>query len=88
MTFTCAAGQLTLKSNTIHGERSGQLGRNFHAATDQGLPEHVLEGFVEVGAVAQFADHRDRVLIGQEHSMNARVSQPAVSTHSYDLSVA
>lgn len=66
-TTLCITGQLTLQSYTVHGESSGQLGGNFHAATDQGLPKHVLEGLVKVGAVAQLADHGDSILMGQKH---------------------
>lgn len=60
--------RLTLKCYTIHGESSGQLGRDLHTAANQGLPEHVLEGFVKVGAIAQFADHGDRILEGRQHN--------------------
>lgn len=63
----CITGQLTLQCDTVHGESSGQLGGNFHAATNQGLSKHVLEGLVKVGAVAQLADHGDGVLMAQEH---------------------
>ena len=54
--------QLTLQSNTVHGERPGQLGGNLHAATNQGLPKHMLEGLVKGGAIAQFADHGNGIL--------------------------
>ena len=63
----CIACQLTLQSDTVHGEGSGQLGGDFHAATDQSLPEHVLEGLVEGVAVAQLADHGNSILMGQKH---------------------
>ncbi len=66
-TTLCITGQLTLQSYTVHGESSGQLGGNLHAATNQGLPKHVLEGLVKVGAVAQLADHGDSILMGQKH---------------------
>lgn len=62
----CIAGGLTLQGYTIHGESSGQLGGNLHAATNQGLPKHVLEGLVKVGAVAQLADHGNGILGGQK----------------------
>jgi len=55
---------LTLQSDAVHGEGPGQLCGNLHAAADQGLAKHVLEGLVEVCAVAQLADHRDGVLVG------------------------
>ena len=66
----CVKGQLTLQSYTIHGESSGQLGGNFHAATNQGLSKHVLEGFVKVGAVTQLADHGDSILKRENIVMN------------------
>lgn len=66
----CVKGQLTLQSYTIHGESSGQLGGNFHAAANQGLSKHVLEGLVKVGAVAQLADHGDSILKGKNIVMN------------------
>ena len=53
---------LTLQSDAVHGEGPGQLGGHLHAAADQGLSEHVLEGLVKGGAVAQLADHRDGIL--------------------------
>lgn len=56
---------LTLQRNTVHGESSGQLGGNLHAATNQGLSKHMLEGLVKVGAVAQLADHGNGVLSSQ-----------------------
>lgn len=62
----CITALLTLQSYTVHGESSGQLGGNLHAATNQGLPKHMFEGLVKVGAVAQFADHGDSVLMGQK----------------------
>ena len=54
---------LTLQSDAVHGEGPGQLGGDLHAAADQGLSKHVLEGLVKGGAVAQLADHRDGVLV-------------------------
>lgn len=66
-TVLCTLGQLTLQSYTVHGESSGQLGGHFHAATNQGLPKHMLEGLVKVVAIAQLADHGDSVLMGQKH---------------------
>lgn len=77
-TALCITGQLTLQSYTVHGESSGQLGGHFHAATNQGLPKHVLEGLVKVGAVAQLADHGDSILIGQKH---VGMSTAANTTH-------
>lgn len=62
------SGQLTLQSYAVHGESSGELGGNFHAATNQCLSKHVLEGLVEVGAVAQLTDHGDGILRGQKHT--------------------
>lgn len=55
--------KLTLQSNTVHGESSCQLGGNLHATTNEGLPKHVLEGFVKVGTVAELADHWDGILM-------------------------
>ncbi|KAG7223654.1 hypothetical protein INR49_015379 [Caranx melampygus] len=55
-------------SYTVHGESSGQLGGNLHAATNQGLPKHMLEGLVKVGAVAKFADHGNGILQGQREA--------------------
>ena len=71
-------GQLTLQSYTVHGESSGQLGGHFHAATNQGLSKHVLEGLVKVGAVAQFANHGDSILMGQTQNV---INEVANTTH-------
>lgn len=60
--ITC---QLTFQGNAVHGESSGQLSGNFHAATNQRLSKDVLEGLIKVGTVAQLADHRDCILMGE-----------------------
>lgn len=64
--------QLTLKGDTIHGKSSGQLSGNLHAAANQGLSKHMLEGLVKIGVVAQFADHGDGILSGQEHGVSPK----------------
>ena len=56
----------TLQSDAVHGEGTCQLGRHLHAAADERLAKHVLEGLVKLGAVAQLADHWDGVLRGDE----------------------
>ena len=71
----CISGEHTLQGYTVHGESSGQLGGNLHATTNQGLPKHMLEGFVEVGAVAQLADHGNGVLGGVKTGWNEHKSK-------------
>lgn len=68
MVFTLLGltGQLTLQSYTVHGESPGELGGNFHAATNQRLAKHMLEGLIKVGTVAQLTDHGDRILRGHK----------------------
>lgn len=53
---------LTLQGDAVHGEGPGQLGGHLHAAADQRLPKHVLEGLVKGRAVAKLTDHRDGIL--------------------------
>lgn len=57
---------LTLQGDAVHGEGSGQLGGHLHAAADQRLPKHVLEGLVKGRAVAKLTDHRDGILTDEE----------------------
>ena len=69
MSFHQAAPLLTLQSDAVHGEGPGQLGGHLHAAADQGLSKHVLEGLVIRGAVAQLADHRDGILVTEQRTV-------------------